>query len=107
MSYSLDFRQRVFAIKDKKNLTFEATSKRFNIGIRTLFRWQQKIEPKKNRNKPATKINMEKLEKDVQKKPDDYLSERAERFGVSVSGIFYALQRLKISYKKNSVSSKG
>lgn len=104
MSYSLDFRKRVFAIKNKEDLTFEATGKRFSIGIRTLFRWQKEIEPKQNRNKPATKINMEKLKADVGKKPDAYLSERAERFGVSVSGIFYALQRMEISYKKNSVS---
>jgi len=105
MSYSLDFRKKVFQIKDKENLTFEATSKRFNIGIRTLFRWQQNLEPKKKRNKPATKIDMKKLKLDVKNNPDTYLSERAERFGVSISGIFYALKRLDISYKKNSISS--
>lgn len=106
MSYSLDFRKRVMAIKSEKNLTFEKTSKRFGIGIRTLFRWQKRLEPIKTRNKPATKINMERLREDVKKEPDAYLSERAERLGVSVTGIFYALRRLNISNKKNSVSSK-
>jgi len=37
MTYSLDFRQKVFAVKAKKNLTFEETSERFDIPIRTLF----------------------------------------------------------------------
>jgi transposase len=106
MSYSLDYRNRVMKIKNDKNLTFESTSKRFGIGIRTLFRWQIDIEPKKTRNKPATKINMDNLKSDIDKNPDSYLAERATRFGVSISGIFYALQRLKITYKKNSVSPK-
>jgi transposase len=92
-------------IKKEKNLTFEATAERFGIGIRTLFRWQNKIEPQTNRNKPATKINMDLLKDDVKLHPDDYLFERAERFNVSTTGIFYALRRLGISYKKNSKSS--
>jgi hypothetical protein len=90
-------------MKEKSNLTFQKTSEKFNTGMRTLFRWQREIEPKLTRNKPATKVDMEKLRRDVEKDPDDYLSERAERFGVSVSGIFYALRRLNVSYKKNSV----
>lgn len=106
MSYSLDFRKRVMKIKEEKNLTFEKTSKRFGVGIRSLFRWQKEIEPKLTRNKPATKVDMEGLKNDVKKNPDAYLSERAERFGVSVTGVFYALRRLHITYKKNSVSPK-
>lgn len=106
MSYSLDFRKRVMKLKDKENLTFEAAGRRFGISSRTLFRWQRRLEPVMKRNKPATKINMEALKKDVEKNPDDYLCERAKRFGVSISCIFYALKRLDISYKKNSVSSK-
>lgn len=107
MSYSLDFRKRVMKIKEEKNLTFEKTSKKFGVGIRSLFRWQKEIEPKLTRNKPPTKVDMERLRDDVKKHPDAYLSERAERFGVSVTGIFYALRRLGISYKKNSVSPSG
>ena len=52
------------------------------------------------RNKPATKIDMSALMKDVQSYPDAYLHERAFRFGVSVTGIFLALRRLGIRYKK-------
>lgn len=105
MSYSLDFRQQVFKIKQKECLTFEETSEWFGIPIRTLFRWQKCIEPKTTRNKPSTKIDMEALRKDVEDSPDLYQYERAKKFGVSQSAIFYALQRLNISYKKNAVSS--
>jgi transposase len=104
MSYSLDFRKRVFAIKKKENLTFEATSKRFHITTRTLFRWQKRIQPKNNRSKPATKIDMVALQKDVQENPDRFQYERAGDYGVSQGAIGFALKRLHISHKKNSIS---
>ena len=105
MAYSMDFRHRVFKIKEEKNLTFEKTSERFGVNIRTLFRWQRDIDYKKTRNKPATRIDMDKLRKDVDNYPDAYLCERAERFKVSITGMFYALKRLNITYKKNPGSS--
>lgn len=106
MTYSLDFRRRILKIKEKQGLSFSETSKRFDVPMRTLFRWKRRIEPKTKRNKPATKINMEALRKDVQEYPDMYQYERAEKFGVTQGAIWFALKRLGISYKKNSVSSK-
>lgn len=105
MCYSIDFRKQVFKIKEQENLTFQETGDRFGVPIRTLFRWGQRIEPKTKRNKPSTKIDMEALRKDVEENPDCYQYERAKRFGVSQSAIFYALKRLGISYKKNAVPS--
>lgn len=78
MTYSLDFRKKVFEVKEKLGLTFEETSKRFDVPIRTLFRWQRCLEPCKTRNKPATKIDMEVLAKDVKEHPDHYQWERAK-----------------------------
>jgi len=65
------------------------------------------MEPKVKRNKPATKADMRALAEDVEKYPDLYQHERAKKFGVGQSTIFYALRRLKISYKKNVVPSQG
>lgn len=48
---------------------------------------------------------MEALGKDVKDNPDNFQYERAKKFGVSQSAIYYALKRLKISYKKNSFPS--
>lgn len=104
--YSLDFRKRIFSIKEKENLTFEEVSERFHIGISTLFRWQQRIEPITKRNVSSRKIDMEKLRKDVEKNPDLYQWERAKKFQVVQSTIFYALQRLGKTYKKNIFSPK-
>lgn len=105
MTYSLDYRKRVFKIKDKEKLTYKEVAQRFAVGIATLFRWKKKLEPQKTRNKPATKIDMEALSKDVEDYPDLYQEERAEKFGVSQRAIGYALKRLNLSYKKNSISS--
>jgi len=107
MTYSLDFRQKVFQIKEKRKLTFEQTSDYFDISIRTLFRWSKQLEPKQYRNKPATKIDMDELAKEVKLRPDEYQWERAKRFGVTQSAIQYALKRLGVSYKKNTETPKG
>ena len=44
---------------------------------------------------------MDALKKDVAEHPDSYISERADHFGVSDSGMYYALQRLGVTYKKS------
>ena len=102
MTYPLKLRQKVFATKKKFKLTFEQTSERFDIPIRTLFRWQKKIQPCLRRNKPATKLDMDRLAKDVQRAPDDYQWERAKRLNVSQRTIGYGLKRLGMTYKKNA-----
>ncbi|MFC3033766.1 IS630 transposase-related protein [Pseudoalteromonas fenneropenaei] len=48
MAYSLDFRRRVFAYKEKHHLTFEQTSEHFGVNIASLFRWPNKVEPCQN-----------------------------------------------------------
>lgn len=102
MSYSLDFRQRVLAYKEKQAITFQQTSEHFDIGIRTLFRWSNRIAPCLTRNKPATKVDMDKLLEDIEAFPDEYQWERANRLNVGQPAIHYALKRLKITYKKNT-----
>ena len=105
MTYPIQFRKKVFETKEKYELTFEETSQRFDIPIRTLFRWQKRMEPCLTRNKPATKIDMEALAKDIESVPDAYQRERAQRLGVAERTVGYALKRLRISRKKNTSSS--
>jgi len=102
MAYSLDFRQKVFAYKEKHQLTFEQTSQHFEINIATLFRWQNKLTSSIGQNRTAYKIDMDALKEDVEKFPDDYQWERAKRLNVGQSAIHYALKRLKMSFKKNT-----
>ncbi len=105
MSFSKDFRRQLCKVMEDEKLTAKEASIRFGISIRSVFRWKHKPEPSKTRNKPATKIDMEALKKDIEEHPDGFLYERAERLEVSKSGVFYAMRRLGVSYKKNARSS--
>lgn len=100
MTYSVDFRRKVLLIKERDELSFEAIAERFGVGKASVFRWSKQIEAQRSRQKPATKIDMVALAGDVEKYPDAYQYERAERFGVSQRGIGAALKRLGISWKK-------
>lgn len=101
MTYPLAFRKKVLSVKERDNLTHGAAAKRFDIGKDTITRWKQTLEPKISKNRPAIKIDMEALQKDVHDKPDAYQYERANTLGVSKSCVHYALRRLGLSYKKN------
>ncbi|BAP56540.1 transposase [Thioploca ingrica] len=87
MTDSIDFRRQVFLRREPDELSFEATAKRFGVSQLSGFRWSKPIEPQRRRNKPATKIDMEALTREVENDPEAYQSERAERLGVSRSGI--------------------
>ena len=105
MGYPVEFRRKVFELKDKKGLTYEQISELFGVSMRTLFRWQTRIEIKKKIPKPRA-INLEDLKSDVKKHPDDYQWERAQRFGGSQHCIQHWLNFLGVSCKKNTKASK-
>lgn len=107
MTYSSDFRRKVISVREKEKLTIAEVASRFHVGIASVTRWLKNPEPKKTRNKPATKIDMDALARDVQDYPDAYQYERARRLGVSEKGIGHALRRMGITYKKKPTASKG
>ena len=107
MSYSLDFRKKVLRVREEEGLTLEEVSIRFGIGVATVFRWTKTLEPCLTRVKPATKIDMEALKRDIEQHPDAYQHERAQRFGVTQTGIWHALRRLKVTYKKSPDTPQG
>jgi transposase len=104
MTYSLDFREKVLKTREKDNLSMKETAIRFGIGVMTILRWTKRIEPKRTRYRPALKLDMEGLKRDVIMYPDAYLIERAK--GVSRNAIWHGLKRLNVTYKKNSTTSK-
>lgn len=105
MTYSLDFRKKVLSIKECEGLSLAEASKRFGIGMASITRWSHRLQAKTKRNKPATKIDMEQLKKDIEEHPDAYLDERAKRLCVSRSCVWLAMKRLTITYKKKPLPS--
>ena len=105
MTYPVCFRKKILTYKDKHNLSLRATAKHFKIAINSVVRWEEQPEPAKTKARPSIKIPEEALRKDVEAHPDDFLYERARRFGVTAVGIHLALKRLKLSRKKNTKTS--
>ena len=87
MRYSVQFRKKVLSVKEQEGLSFTSISKKFHIGRNTVFSWTKKLQPQKHRDKKAIKIDPDKLTQDVIEYSDAYQYERAERLGVSRSGI--------------------
>lgn len=105
MTYSIDFRKKVLLTRKREGLSFAAVAARFDINKSSVVRWDKDIESKKHRNKPTITVDMEALKEDLILHSDSYYHERAARLGVSKSGIYWALKRLGVTYKKNPQSS--
>jgi len=105
MAYSLEFRKRAIEYMDKGH-TKEELYEAFKIypprvsAWRKLLRETGSLEPQYSETRVG-KIDLQKLEQAIAEKPDAYLCELAKQFGCTKQAIFYALKRLKISYKKN------
>jgi len=104
MSYSKDLRERAIALVDGGEKA-EKVRKMFKLGANTITQWKKlRAETGSLSNRELKrswqKIDPEKLRLDVKAKPDDFDSERAERFGCSRRGIQHARKKHKITRKK-------
>ena len=96
MSYSLDLRKRVLDFVKTGGSKAEV-ERLFRVSRRTIYNWLEAEDPFTSR-KPGPKgprhIDDDALRKHVSDFPDHTLTERADPFGVSQHGIFYALMKL-------------
>ena len=100
MTYSLDFRRKVLAVRERDDLSIAQVAERFAVGKASVMRWLKAIERKPPGPREG-KLNLAALEDDLRAYPDAYQYERAARLGVRQSTICYALKhRLRVSYKK-------
>lgn len=105
MAYSLDFRRRVMELKATRGLSFQQTSDIFDVSMRSLFRWSERLEPCTTRAAYVQKLDPAALARDVEDYPDSYRKERADRLDVSVSAIGVGLKKLGITRKKKPHTS--
>ena len=104
MAYSTDLRKRVldFITNGGSKAAAERT---FRVSRRTIYNWLEAEDPfayEKPGPKAPRHIDYAALRQHVADFPDSTLAERAEHFGVSPHGIFYALSKLNITRKKNT-----
>jgi transposase len=100
MSYSIDLRKRVIAHVSCGGSKSEA-SRLFGVGRPTIYRWLSLSDLTPRPAKTRTgKLDKTKLAAHVREHPDVLLRERAAEFGVTPSGMWRALRRMRIR-KKN------
>lgn len=108
MAYSTDLRKRVLEFINTGGSKTDA-ARLFGISRRTLYNYLAAEDPfarKKPGPKGPRSLDYEALKQHVSDFPDSTLAERAEHFGVSPHGIFYALSKLTITRKKRPPSTK-
>ena len=103
MGYSKDFKDKVIEIMARDQLSVRKAAQHFGVCTRTIQLWKKSTESKPIPGRPA-KISKAQILLDVEQHPDDYISERAERFGVSTHAVFNALHAAGISRKKRRYS---
>lgn len=102
MAYSLDLRERVVnAVANGENK--RSVAERYNISRGTVHNWIRRpiLAPSKAGPKKPWRLNMVRLQMEVDATPDAYLDELATRLGVCVATVHYGFKRLKITRKKN------
>ena len=104
MAYSIDFRKRAIAFWDKGHTkeelyeAFEIYPSRINDWKR-LLRETGSLEPQYLKTREG-KINLKKLEQELERKPDLTLPELAKIFNCTKQSVDAACKKLKITRKK-------
>jgi transposase len=102
MAYSLDLRQRVIK-RVKSGHSVPETAELYEVSPATIYRWLKRIDLAPTVVKQRQrKIDLAALKAHVRDYPNARLKDRARHFGVHTSAIGFALQRLKMTVKKNS-----
>jgi len=104
--YSIDFIRCAVAYKDEGH-TFSELRNIFNIPPETYYLWKEKLENgytgEKVFRERKRKIDKDILRQAIADRPDIFLYELAEIFGCTVQAVFYALEKLDITRKKNNL----
>ena len=104
MRCSRDLRKRVVAfVRGGGSKT--AAASRFQVSRASVYRWTQGPEGLSYRRPGPTgprRLNWGALRTHVEQYPEATQKERAQHFGVSRHCIWYGLQRLRVSWKKNA-----
>ena len=104
MAYDEKYRKRAIEYVEKGN-TLKELKETFGIKSKTYYDWKKLLKESgslkfRNAKTRRRKIDKDKLRQAVEEKSDAYLSELAELFDCSEQAIFYALKKMKITYKK-------
>ena len=99
----MDYRRRSIEYKDEGH-TFKELLEVFKVSSTTYYDWKMKFESgyyeHEHKFERKGKIDKDALANAISKTPDAYLRELAEPFNCTEQAVFYALKKLRITYKK-------
>jgi transposase len=104
MRCSQDLRKRVIKFVQGGGRKAEA-ARRFQVSRASVYNWTSVADGLAYRRpgpKGPRRLDWEALRRDVAMHPDRTQKERARQFGVSRHCIWHALQRMRLSRKKNA-----
>ena len=110
MAYSIDFRERAIAFWDKGH-TKEELYEAFEIYPSRVNEWKKlpretgSLKPQYQKTRKR-KINLEELERAIERKPDATLAELAKQFDCTFQAVEAACKRAKITRKKRRLPTK-
>ena len=106
--YSIDLKERVIKYRIEGKHTIKQTSETYKISEITVRRWtkiykeagciRSEYDSSKRKYK---KIDPKKLKKYISENKDKFLKEIAKEFSCSISGVKKAMNKLKITRKKD------
>lgn len=110
MAYSHDLRKKALDYIENGGSKVLA-GQIFGVTVQTLINWvkrkkQGNLAPDTTKKRAPQKLETEKLKMYIENHPDKYLREIAEEFGVTITAVFYACKRLKITLKKRHLSTR-
>ena len=105
MSYPEKYRIRIVEYRQEGH-TLVQTSKIFKVNVSTIRAWEKRLREEgsladREIKRPFKKIDPEKMKAFMKDNPDAYLKEIAKVFNCCQSAVRKALDRLKITRKKN------
>ena len=97
-----------YFLKEQANsgLTIEKFCKKFDLKIRSFFNWKKKYDEYKTLKtdsllkKRPKKLTQSMLKNDIEKYPDSFYYERAQRLNCSKNAIFLAVHKFGFTHKK-------
>jgi transposase len=105
MGYSKDYRKRAIENKNERH-TGKELYEAFKIYPSTVNRWEKLLKERGSletqyQKKRAGKIDLKRLEQEIERKPEATLTELAKIFDCRKQSVHSALKKVKITYKKN------
>lgn len=98
--YNITFINKI--LQKRKSLSIRQLALKYDLSPQTIHKWEKGGLPKRTRNRPNTKLDINLLIADIKAHPRSFQYERAQRLGVSDTCIFNNMKKLGVTYPQEN-----